>query len=124
MAVITSPENHRNLARYREIAQRLAHAEGLTEDQARAFAREGTEATAFTRPTEVTMTIEPSQPSSLHLSSPQPSGLFEAEAMAVASGNVAVAPFEVFRTRSHAPSNSSYSTRPQASWATTSMVPR
>ena len=41
MAIITSPENHRHLARYREIAQRLAHAEGLTDDQARALAAEG-----------------------------------------------------------------------------------
>src|SRR5258708_34035594 len=41
MAVITSPENHRTLARYRETAQRLAHAEGLTDDQARALARDG-----------------------------------------------------------------------------------
>src|SRR5258708_4954581 len=41
MAVITSPENHRNLARYRDIAQRLAHAEGVTEDQARTLARDG-----------------------------------------------------------------------------------
>src|SRR5882724_4712655 len=36
MAVITSPENHRNLARYRDTAQRLAHAESLTEEQAHA----------------------------------------------------------------------------------------
>src|SRR5215475_7436842 len=41
MAVVTAPENHRNLPRYREIAQRLAHAEGVTEDQARTLAREG-----------------------------------------------------------------------------------
>src|SRR5262249_28095446 len=34
MAVVTAPENHRNLARYRTIAQRLAHAEGVTEEQA------------------------------------------------------------------------------------------
>ncbi|MCU0646526.1 MAG: M14 family metallopeptidase [Gemmatimonadaceae bacterium] len=41
MAIITSPENHKNLARYREIAQRLARAEGLTDDQAKALAKEG-----------------------------------------------------------------------------------
>jgi hypothetical protein len=41
MAIVTSPENHRNLARYRDISARLAHAEGLTDDQARALAREG-----------------------------------------------------------------------------------
>src|SRR3989449_5153467 len=41
MAVITSPENLKKLDRYKEIAQRLAHAEGLTEEQARALAREG-----------------------------------------------------------------------------------
>src|SRR5918995_6839566 len=40
MAIITSPENFRNLARYKQIAQRLALAEGLTDEQARAMARE------------------------------------------------------------------------------------
>ena len=41
MAIVTSPENHRNLARYQDIARRLALAEGLTDEQARALAREG-----------------------------------------------------------------------------------
>jgi hypothetical protein len=41
MAVFTSPENHKNLARYREISAKLAHAEGLTDDQARKLAAEG-----------------------------------------------------------------------------------
>ncbi len=41
MAIVTSPENHRNLARYKDISRRLALAEGLTDDQARALAREG-----------------------------------------------------------------------------------
>jgi len=41
MAIVTSPENHKNLARYREISRRLARAEGLTDEQARALAREG-----------------------------------------------------------------------------------
>ena len=41
MAVITSPENHRNLARYKEISRRLALAEGLTDGEARALADEG-----------------------------------------------------------------------------------
>ncbi len=41
MAIITSPENHQNLARYKEIAARLAHAEGLSETEARALAAEG-----------------------------------------------------------------------------------
>lgn len=41
MAIITSPENHKNLARYKEIARRLALAEGLSEEQAHALAREG-----------------------------------------------------------------------------------
>src|SRR5678815_848561 len=41
MAIITSPENHKNLARYQDIAARLAHAEGLTDAQARALAKEG-----------------------------------------------------------------------------------
>ncbi len=41
MAIITSPENHRNLARYKEISRRLALAEGLRESEARALAEEG-----------------------------------------------------------------------------------
>lgn len=41
MAIITSPENHRNLARYQAISRRLALAEGLTDEQARELAREG-----------------------------------------------------------------------------------
>jgi hypothetical protein len=41
MAIVTSPANHRRLARYREISQRLALAEGVTEEQARTLAREG-----------------------------------------------------------------------------------
>ncbi|HEY6391811.1 MAG TPA: M14 metallopeptidase family protein, partial [Bryobacteraceae bacterium] len=41
MAIITSPENRKKLARYKEIAQKLALAEGLTDDEARALAHEG-----------------------------------------------------------------------------------
>src|SRR5690606_20223315 len=41
MAIVTSPENHRNLDRYREISNRLARAEGLTDEQAQTLAREG-----------------------------------------------------------------------------------
>jgi hypothetical protein len=41
MAIVTSPENFKKLARYKEIAQKLAHAEGLTESDARALAKEG-----------------------------------------------------------------------------------
>jgi hypothetical protein len=41
LAIVTSPENQKKLARYEEIAERLAHAEGLTEDQAKALAEEG-----------------------------------------------------------------------------------
>src|SRR5882757_2082395 len=41
MAIITSPENHKKLARYKEITSRLAHAEGLTDEQAHAMAAEG-----------------------------------------------------------------------------------
>ncbi len=41
MAIITSPENHQRLDRYKEISRRLARAEGLTDDQARALAAEG-----------------------------------------------------------------------------------
>ena len=41
MAIITSPENHRNLARYKEISRRLAKAEGLSEAEARSLTQEG-----------------------------------------------------------------------------------
>ena len=41
MAIITSPANHRNLARYKQISQQLARAEGLTDAQAKAMAKEG-----------------------------------------------------------------------------------
>ena len=41
MAIVTSPDNHRNLARYKEIATRLALAEGLTDEEARRLAQEG-----------------------------------------------------------------------------------
>jgi len=41
MAIVSAPENLKNLARYKDIAQRLARAEGLSSDQARALAREG-----------------------------------------------------------------------------------
>jgi zinc carboxypeptidase len=40
-AIITSPENHRNLARYKDINRRLALAEDLTDDQARQLSRDG-----------------------------------------------------------------------------------
>ena len=41
MAIISSPANLKRLSRYQEIARRLALAEGLTDDQAHALAREG-----------------------------------------------------------------------------------
>ncbi len=41
MAIITSPENHQNLARYQEIARRLALADGLSAEEAKTLAREG-----------------------------------------------------------------------------------
>jgi len=41
MAVITSPENHKNLKRYQEIAVRMGKAEGLTDEEARKLAVEG-----------------------------------------------------------------------------------
>jgi hypothetical protein len=41
MAIVTSPENHRNLEKYRDLSRRLAFADGLTDDQARALAKEG-----------------------------------------------------------------------------------
>jgi hypothetical protein len=40
MAVISSPANIKNLEHYRQISQHLAHAEGLTDESARALARE------------------------------------------------------------------------------------
>ncbi|HXG88803.1 MAG TPA: M14 metallopeptidase family protein [Vicinamibacterales bacterium] len=41
MAIITAPENHKHLAKYKDIARRLAQADGLTDDQARQLARDG-----------------------------------------------------------------------------------
>jgi len=41
MAVLSAPENLARLDRYREIASRLARADGLTPDAARALAQEG-----------------------------------------------------------------------------------
>jgi hypothetical protein len=41
MAIITAPANFKKLDRYKEISQRLARAEGLTDVQARALAAEG-----------------------------------------------------------------------------------
>jgi hypothetical protein len=41
MAIITAPENFKKLDRYKEISRRLSLAEGLTDDQARALAKEG-----------------------------------------------------------------------------------
>jgi hypothetical protein len=41
MAIVTSPENHRNLARYKDISRRLALAEFADSAEARRLAREG-----------------------------------------------------------------------------------
>ncbi len=41
MAVVTSPANQKRLTRLREISRRLALAESLSDDEARAYAREG-----------------------------------------------------------------------------------
>ena len=41
MAIITAPGNRANLDRYREISQRLAKAEGVTEAEAQALSEEG-----------------------------------------------------------------------------------
>jgi len=41
MMIITSPENHKKLARFQEISTKLARAEGLTDAQAKAMAEEG-----------------------------------------------------------------------------------
>ena len=40
-AIVTSPENHKRLAQFKEINRRLAMADGLTDDQARQLARDG-----------------------------------------------------------------------------------
>ncbi|MES2373117.1 MAG: M14 metallopeptidase family protein [Bacteroidota bacterium] len=41
MMIITSPENQKKLERYKEISRKLAHAEDLTEQEARTLAAEG-----------------------------------------------------------------------------------
>ncbi len=41
MAIVTSPENHARLEHYRQISRRLALAEGVGEEEARALAKEG-----------------------------------------------------------------------------------
>ncbi|QKZ12979.1 M14 metallopeptidase family protein [Spirosoma sp. KUDC1026] len=41
MLIVSSPENLKKLDRYKEISQKLAHAEGLTDEQAKALASEG-----------------------------------------------------------------------------------
>src|SRR3954463_16028265 len=41
MAIITSPANQQKLAQYKGISARLANGEGLTDDQARALAKDG-----------------------------------------------------------------------------------
>src|SRR5690606_6500136 len=41
MAIVTSPENHRNLAKYQEISRRLAFAEGVDSAEAARLSREG-----------------------------------------------------------------------------------
>ena len=41
MLIITSPENHKKLERYKEISTKMARAEGINEEQARAMANEG-----------------------------------------------------------------------------------
>ena len=40
-AIITSPENHRSLERYREISRRLAKAEGVSREEAQRLSQEG-----------------------------------------------------------------------------------
>jgi len=41
MLIVTSPENHKNLERYKSISQKLARAEGLTEKEAKELAQQG-----------------------------------------------------------------------------------
>jgi hypothetical protein len=40
MAIVTSPQNHKNLAKYKELSKRLALAEGLSDDEAGRLAKE------------------------------------------------------------------------------------
>lgn len=39
MAIVTSPENHKRLAEYRRIAEKMARAENVTEEEARQYAK-------------------------------------------------------------------------------------
>jgi hypothetical protein len=41
MAIVTSPANHKKIARYKQISQRLGFAEGVSDAEARALAKEG-----------------------------------------------------------------------------------
>ena len=41
VSIVSSPENIRNRERYRQIVEKLSHAEGLTEGQAKALAKDG-----------------------------------------------------------------------------------
>src|SRR5688500_15564327 len=41
MAIVTAPENHQRLTRYQDTVRRLTLAEGLTDAQAKALARDG-----------------------------------------------------------------------------------
>ena len=41
MAIVTSPENHKNLARYKDISNKLARAEGIDSAEAHRLAKEG-----------------------------------------------------------------------------------
>jgi hypothetical protein len=41
MAIVTSPANHKNLAKYKDISRRLALAEGVSDDEAGRLAKEG-----------------------------------------------------------------------------------
>lgn len=41
MMIITSPENHQNLEKYKSISQRMARAEGLSDDDAKVLAAQG-----------------------------------------------------------------------------------
>jgi len=41
MAILSSPENHQNLSEYKDIARRMAQAEGVSEEEARRLSREG-----------------------------------------------------------------------------------
>jgi len=58
MAIISTPENMKNLEHYREISQKLALAKGLTDDQAKALAGGGKRSSGSTAACTRSETVE------------------------------------------------------------------